>query len=62
LKAEASYNFRIIAGNCVGCSEPFIIEETFSASKANIPKSKTFFTRDFYPKKNLLMDCFFRPF
>jgi len=39
LKKEASYNFRIIARNCVGCSEPFIIEETFSASKANIQKS-----------------------
>eukprot|EP00088_Acartia_fossae_P004370 TRINITY_DN1186_c0_g1_i1.p1 TRINITY_DN1186_c0_g1~~TRINITY_DN1186_c0_g1_i1.p1 ORF type:complete len:1240 (-),score=512.43 TRINITY_DN1186_c0_g1_i1:1313-4834(-) len=39
LKKEASYNFRIIARNCVGCSEPLVIEETFSASKANIPKS-----------------------
>ena len=40
LKKDASYNFRVIAKNAVGCSEPFIIEETFTAAKADIPKSK----------------------
>merc|ERR1719369_169250 len=39
LKKDASYNFRIIARNSVGCSEPFIIEETFTAAKAEIQKS-----------------------
>merc|ERR1719187_1167123 len=39
LKKDASYNFRIIARNSVGCSEPFIIEETFTAAKAEIVKS-----------------------
>merc|ERR1719449_12459 len=39
LKKESSYNFRIIARNSVGCSEPFIIEETFTAAKAEITKS-----------------------
>jgi len=29
----------VIARNAVGCSEPFIIEETFTAAKADIPKS-----------------------
>ena len=41
LKKDSSYNFRVIAKNSVGCSEPFIIEETFTAAKAYIPKSKT---------------------
>jgi hypothetical protein len=40
LKKDSSYNFRVIAKNLVGCSEPFIIEETFTAAKADIPKSK----------------------
>jgi hypothetical protein len=39
LKKDSSYNFRVIAKNLVGCSEPFIIEETFTAAKADIPKS-----------------------
>lgn len=39
LKKDSSYNFRVIAKNSVGCSEPFIIEETFTAAKADIPKS-----------------------
>jgi hypothetical protein len=39
LKKDSSYNFRVIAKNAVGCGEPFIIEETFTAAKANIPKS-----------------------
>ena len=37
LKKNSSYNFRVIAKNGVGCSEPFIIEETFSTTKA-VPK------------------------
>ena len=40
LKKDSSYNFRVIAKNAVGCSEPFIIEETFTAAKAEIKKSK----------------------
>ena len=40
LKKDSSYNFRVIAKNLVGCSEPFIIEETFTAAKADIPKSE----------------------
>jgi hypothetical protein len=40
LKKDSSYNFRVIARNAVGCSEPFIIEETFTAAKAEIKKSK----------------------
>ena len=40
LKKDSSYNFRVIARNSVGCSEPFIIEETFTAAKADIKKSK----------------------
>ena len=39
LKKDSSYNFRVIAKNAVGCSEPFIIEETFTAAKAEIKKS-----------------------
>jgi len=39
LQKESSYNFRIIAKNAVGCSEKFIIEETFTAAKADIKKS-----------------------
>ena len=40
LKNDSSYNFRVIARNAVGCSEPFNIEETFTAAKAEIKKSK----------------------
>ena len=36
LRKNTAYNFRIIARNAVGCSEPFIIEETFSTAKADI--------------------------
>ena len=32
LKKDSSYNFRVIAKNNVGCSAPFIIEETFTAA------------------------------
>ena len=32
---------RVIARNSVGNSEPFLIDETFTAAKADIPKSKT---------------------
>ncbi len=39
LRKNSAYNFRIIAKNSVGCSEPFIIEETFSTAKADTPKS-----------------------
>jgi len=39
LMQDSSYNFRVIARNSVGCSEPFIIEETFTAAKAEIQKS-----------------------
>ena len=42
LKKDSSYNFRVIARNAVGCSEPFIIEETFTAAKAEIKKSRHF--------------------
>eukprot|EP00095_Tigriopus_kingsejongensis_P003097 snap_masked-scaffold1025_size69488-processed-gene-0.4 protein:Tk03097 transcript:snap_masked-scaffold1025_size69488-processed-gene-0.4-mRNA-1 annotation:"hypothetical protein D910_05908" len=38
LKKNSAYNFRIIAKNAVGLSEPFIIEETFSTTKTT-PKS-----------------------
>jgi titin len=34
LKKDSSYNFRVIAKNVVGCSAPFIIEETFTAATA----------------------------
>ena len=34
LKKDSSYNFRVIAKNSVGCSAPFIIEETFTAATA----------------------------
>ena len=40
LRKNTAYNFRIIARNSVGCSEPFIIEETFSTAKADAPKSR----------------------
>ena len=39
LKKESSYNFRVMARNVVGNSEAFNIEETFTASKAEIKKS-----------------------
>jgi len=39
LKKDSSYNFRVIARNSVGNSEPFLIDETFTAAKADIPKS-----------------------
>jgi len=39
LKKDSSYNFRVIARNAVGCSEPFMIDETFTAAKAEIKKS-----------------------
>ena len=49
LKKDSSYNFRVIARNSVGCSEPFIIEETFTAAKADIKKSKQkLFTTTFF--------------
>lgn len=38
LKKNSAYNFRILAKNAVGCSEPFIIEETFSTTKST-PKA-----------------------
>ena len=34
LKKDSSYNFRVIARNSVGCSEPFIIEEVDGADEA----------------------------
>ena len=39
LKKDSSYNFRVMARNVVGNSEAFNIEETFTASKAEIKKS-----------------------
>ncbi len=39
LKKNAAYNFRIIATNAVGHSEPFIIEETVSTAQKAKPKS-----------------------
>ena len=43
LSAGDRFEFRVIARNAVGCSEPFIIEETFTAAKAEIKKSRYFY-------------------
>ena len=40
LKKDSSYNFRVIAKNNVGCSAPFIIEETFTAATGVKPVPK----------------------